>query len=79
MAIIHPLRPRPTRRVVLAILCIWTVSIALALPNLMYGTLITYPNITQKTCGPVWSDGTPAESKIDFWSVLNLIFSHEYV
>ncbi|CAG2228144.1 TACR3 [Mytilus edulis] len=77
MAIIHPLRPRPTRRVVLAILCIWTVSIALALPNLMYGTLITYPNITQKTCGPVWSDGTPAESKIDFWyNVVIIIVSY---
>jgi hypothetical protein len=37
LAIIHPLRPRLTVRVVLAIVVIWMVSIALAIPNLIYG------------------------------------------
>lgn len=69
MAIIHPLRRRPTQRVVLAIITIWIVSITLSVPYLLYGKVITYQNITKTTCGLVWPDGQFTESKIDFWFV----------
>lgn len=42
LAIIHPLRPRLTVRVVLAIVVIWQVSIVLAIPNLIYGKTEKY-------------------------------------
>lgn len=67
LAIVHPLRPRPTSRVVLAISCIWSVSILLASPNLLYGNEVFYANSTQITCTLVWPDGQPSVSDIDLW------------
>ncbi|VDI02049.1 tachykinin receptor 3 [Mytilus galloprovincialis] len=77
LAIVHPLRPRPTSRVVLAISCIWSVSILLASPNLLYGNEVFYANSTQITCTLVWPDGQPSVSDIDLWyNVIVIIVSY---
>lgn len=53
LAIIHPLRPRLTVRVVLAIVVIWQVSIVLAIPNLIYGKTEKYHD--RVICHLEWS------------------------
>ena len=65
MAIIHPLRPRVTGRVIVAIIIIWMASTMLSFPNLLYSKALDF-NYTV-ICTMVWPDGPSTVSKIDFW------------
>nr|KAI8766675.1 tachykinin-like peptides receptor 99D isoform X2 [Biomphalaria glabrata] len=57
IAIIHPLRPRLTGRIVLTIITvIWILSVLLALPNLLYATIYKWPDRT--ICYLRWPDYT---------------------
>ncbi|XP_052069285.1 tachykinin-like peptides receptor 99D [Mytilus californianus] len=65
MAIIHPLRPRVTGRVIVAIIVIWIASTVLSFPNLIYSTTVNF-NYTE-ICTFEWPDGNSTNSRIDFW------------
>lgn len=67
MAIIHPLRPRVTGRVIIAVFIIWFASTLLAVPNLIYSTVFTLNNTDIHICAIEWPDGDPTVSKLDFW------------
>ena len=57
IAIIHPLRPRLTGRIVLTIILgIWVASILLALPNIIYAKLFTFPQDGRTICYLHWPD-----------------------
>ncbi|KAH9495292.1 Tachykinin-like peptides receptor 99D [Bulinus truncatus] len=60
IAIIHPLRPRLTGRIVLTIITvIWVLSFLLALPNLLYATTYTFHEEGGRTvCYLRWPDYT---------------------
>lgn len=76
LAIIHPLRPRLTVRVVLAIAVIWLVSIVLAIPNLIYGeTMLVQGRVI---CLLIWPDFTmESPSMLDFgYNVLIMIVTY---
>ncbi|XP_022319186.1 tachykinin-like peptides receptor 99D isoform X3 [Crassostrea virginica] len=75
-AIIHPLRPRLTVRVVLAIAVIWLVSIVLAFPNLIYGTTMPYGD--RIICLLQWPDFSEYKpSVLDFgYNVLILVVTY---
>ncbi|BFZ18082.1 hypothetical protein BsWGS_21121 [Bradybaena similaris] len=77
IAIVHPLRPRLTGRIVLTIITIiWVVSFLLALPNLMYATLYQYPERT--LCYLHWPDSVEGEaSKQDLaYSILLMVLNY---
>lgn len=61
MAIVHPLRPRLTAKIVLAIIfLIWLASVIIALPMIIYAEIQTYimENGDSRTvCLIVWPDG----------------------
>ncbi|XP_035824812.1 tachykinin-like peptides receptor 99D isoform X2 [Aplysia californica] len=62
IAIIHPLRPRLTGRIVLTIITIiWLMSILLALPNLLYATMYRYDN-GRHVCYLHWPDSVAGEA-----------------
>ncbi|CAL1529744.1 unnamed protein product [Lymnaea stagnalis] len=55
IAIIHPLRPRLTGRIILTIIAgIWLLSLLIALPNLLYATTYDAPN--RSICYLKWPD-----------------------
>ncbi|KAJ8318638.1 hypothetical protein KUTeg_003729 [Tegillarca granosa] len=68
VAIIHPLRPRLTGRVILAIILIWTASVILASPNLIYAITETYPygNSSITTCFVRWPDGVYSNTDLGY-------------
>ncbi|XP_069124041.1 tachykinin-like peptides receptor 99D [Argopecten irradians] len=80
MAIIHPLRPRMTGRVVLAICIIWGVSTFLSIPNLIYGTtkVQDFGNISIIICFIQWPDGNAnTGSRTDFaYNVLIILVTY---
>ncbi|ESO87099.1 hypothetical protein LOTGIDRAFT_107384 [Lottia gigantea] len=66
MAIIHPLKPRLTGRIVLTIIvAIWIASFLLALPNLLYATVYDVPKqdgTVRSICYLEWPDGGASKS-----------------
>ena len=70
MAIIFPLKPRLTGRIVLTIIvAIWVASFLLALPNLLYATVyeMTKKDGTIRSiCYTDWPDGAGTKSIADF-------------
>ncbi|XP_070188356.1 tachykinin-like peptides receptor 99D [Littorina saxatilis] len=57
IAIIHPLRPRLTGRIVLTIIVgIWLASILLALPNIIYSEVYTWNESGRTMCYMHWPD-----------------------
>ncbi|XP_076327810.1 tachykinin-like peptides receptor 99D [Tachypleus tridentatus] len=70
MAIMHPLRPRMSRRATLNItLCIWVAGSLLSLPNLLYSTTTTemFTNGDYRViCFMVWPDGYSNESYTEY-------------
>lgn len=72
-AIIHPLRPRLTVRVVLAIAVIWLVSIVLAFPNLIYGTTMPYGD--RIICLLQWPDFSEYKPSVLDFGLVHLMFS----
>jgi tachykinin-like receptor len=57
IAIIYPLRPRLTGRIVLTIIvCVWAASIALALPNIIYAETYVFPQNGRTICYLNWPD-----------------------
>lgn len=69
MAIIHPLKPRMGAGLVLTtIVAIWTVSILIAFPNLLYAEIFTWNNNTESrtVCYLQWPDESGPTSKTDF-------------
>lgn len=69
MAIIHPLRPRVTARVIFAIIIIWIVSTMLSFPNLIFSKIFTayYNDTSNEICMVSWPDGSVTINSIDFW------------
>ena len=55
MAIMYPLRPRMSKRHVLSvIITVWVISVALSLPNLLYGDTVS-PVPNRAICILTWS------------------------
>merc|ERR1712226_500453 len=75
IAIVRPLKPRMTKtcaRIFLVI--IWSSSILLSLPTLLYSTIWTFPykDKTLNVCFLLWPDGPPPLSKYDY--VYNIVY-----
>ncbi|KAL8588608.1 hypothetical protein ACOMHN_067461 [Nucella lapillus] len=70
IAIVHPLRPRLTGRIVVAIIvAIWVASVLLALPNIIYAEVYTFPD-NRTVCYLHWPD-----IQLTFKSDQDLIYS----
>jgi len=71
MVIIHPLRPRIVAGVVLAVIfAIWLLSVAIALPSLIFANtlIVEYREGPQRVlCFLDWPDGP--HGTYDFWCV----------
>ncbi|KAK6169371.1 hypothetical protein SNE40_020439 [Patella caerulea] len=83
MAIIHPLKPRLTGRIVLTIIVgIWGASFLLALPSLLYATVFDIPdektnNTVRTVCYLLWPDGASNQSTADMaYNILLIIFNY---
>ncbi|XP_067139073.1 tachykinin-like peptides receptor 86C [Centruroides vittatus] len=75
MAIVRPLTPRMSRKTVcLIIITIWCMSTILALPTLLYSTVVSFKyNFGERTlCLMLWPDGHMATSKKEYW--YNVVF-----
>merc|ERR1712018_269755 len=75
IAIVRPLKPRMTKpcaRIFLGI--IWSSSVLLSLPTLMYSKVWTFPYKDTKlhVCFLLWPDGPPPLSKYDY--VYNIVY-----
>ncbi|KAL1117622.1 hypothetical protein AAG570_003937 [Ranatra chinensis] len=70
LAIVRPLKPRITKcKAQFTILIIWSSSLILAIPCLLYSTTITYKRFRQNeqtACIMVWPDGQPMVSQMDY-------------
>nr|UPH84402.1 tachykinin receptor long subtype [Haliotis discus hannai] len=81
MAIIHPLRPRLTGRIVLTIIvAIWKASFLLSLPNLLYSSIYLQPfkdGSSRSICFLQWPDGSNTQSKSDMgYNILLMILNY---
>ncbi|XP_076360621.1 tachykinin-like peptides receptor 99D [Tachypleus tridentatus] len=77
MAIMHPLRPRMSRKITLIItVCIWVAGSFLSLPNLVYSTTITetFRNGDHRIiCFMVWPDGYSNDSYTEYIYNVNIL------
>ncbi|XP_013791638.1 tachykinin-like peptides receptor 99D, partial [Limulus polyphemus] len=77
MAIMHPLKPRMSRKTTLIItVCIWVAGSLLSLPNLIYSTTITetFKNGDYRIiCFMVWPDGYSNDSYTEYIYNVNIL------
>jgi len=76
MVIVHPLRPRIVAGIVLAVIfAIWLISVAIALPSLIFANTLTieYCEGPRVLCFLEWPDGS--YGLYDFWCVSRSLYS----
>ncbi|KAK3090403.1 hypothetical protein FSP39_011586 [Pinctada imbricata] len=69
----YPLRPRLTKRVVLAITVIWMVSTIVSFPNLLFAKTEFDPDNNRTVCYIKWPDYPNSTSELVYSSILTLV------